>query len=73
MTRADYIAKSLIRGLSDAALVKQWELTSESESVQVSIVRGWLMDELEARYPEMFNQWLDESCDDYELRKYILG
>jgi len=34
-------------------------------------LRGWFMDELEKRFPDQFDKWLDSDCRDEDLRKFI--
>jgi hypothetical protein len=34
-------------------------------------VRGWLMDEIERRYPEAFEKWMDSDLDDDGLYQFI--
>ena len=51
-----------------------WMMISNTVSVDAAMVRGWLMDELEARNPEGFDKWLDtDECKDEELAQYILN
>lgn len=65
-------AREILKASTDAVLINQWELTSISNNENISIVRGWLMDEIERRYPEEFNKWLDsEYPKDEDLRKFI--
>lgn len=70
---AEKTAKQLISGLTDDELMTQWEMTGAIASKHIPTVRGWLMDEIESRYPEAFNRWLDGDADDNELREYING
>ena len=43
-------------------------------SLELSIVRGWIMDELEKRNPEAFDKWLDLDYPDNEsLKKLYLN
>ena len=34
-------------------------------------VRGWLMDEIELRFPVEFDKWIDSCSSDNDIRKYI--
>lgn len=43
-------------------------------SLELSMVRGWIMDELEKRNPEAFDKWLDLDYPDNEsLKKLYLN
>lgn len=55
------------------SLLNMWEITREvGPSEDNSVIRGWLMDEIELRDPVGFNAWLDQDDpDDYQLRQYI--
>lgn len=53
-------------------LLAAWETTEYLHTPEISIVRGWLMTEIERRNPKSFNAWLDQnSPEDSELRKYM--
>lgn len=66
-------AKNLIAGLTTSQLLDQWESTSDIADPNIPTVRGWLMDELEKRFPEQFDAWMDSDCRDEELRKFIFA
>ena len=40
-------------------------------SLELSTVRGWIMDELEKRNPEAFEKWLDLDYPDNESLKNL--
>ena len=71
MIKAEERARRMIAGLSTERLLEQWELTTDNNDENIYTVRGWLMDEIERRYPEAFEKWLDEDAEDENLRKYI--
>lgn len=73
MTALEKRAKNLIAGLTTSQLLDQWELTSDIADPNIPTVRGWLMDELEKRFPEQFDAWMDSDCRDEELRKFIFA
>lgn len=73
MTTAERTARNLIKGMSTEKLIEQWEATTENNDMEISTVRGWLMDEIENRYPEAFDEWLDSDCYDEELKNYIFA
>ena len=63
-----------LRTLTDEQLLTAWEFTEHLEDPQCPTIRGWLMDEIERRYPEGFNAWLDQDApEDSQLRKYIMA
>lgn len=73
MTALEKRAKNLIAGLTTSQLLDQWESTSDIADPSIPTVRGWLMDELEKRFPEQFDAWMDSDCRDEELRKFIFA
>lgn len=57
-------ARELLATRTLAELIDEWELTdlaieNRTNDPSIYTVRGWLMDELEARDPEAFNKWID--------------
>lgn len=59
MNKSEEKARNMIAALTTEKIVEQFELTDEIEDENISIVRGWLMDELEKRNPEAFEKWID--------------
>jgi hypothetical protein len=45
-----------------------FELLIDKTSLAEANVRGWIMDELEKRNPEVFETWI--LCEDVELMNY---
>ena len=67
------IHEAILHNLTMEQLVEQFEATEHVEDKDISIVRGWLMDEIEKRNPEGFDAWIDsENPADTELRNYVL-
>lgn len=74
MTAAEIKARNMIKEKSTEQLLDLWMMIRDTVSVDAAMVRGWLMDELEARNPEGFDRWLDtDECKDEELAQYILN
>lgn len=74
MTAPEKRARKTIEEMDTARLLDQFELTSDMTGEHVPTVRGWLMDEIEKRYPVAFDKWLDEDMpEDTDLRKYIFA
>ena len=71
MTAQEIKARKIIAGLSTKALVEQFEMTETVNDEYVSIVRGWLMDELEDRNPEAFDKWIEAYTD--SPRKFFIS
>lgn len=75
MTATEKIAIAKIASLTDNQLFAAWESTEkynrENHMAQV-MLRGWCMDEIEKRYPEGFDEWLDSDALDSELRHYCI-
>lgn len=60
-----------IKNSSTAKLIDLFTLADSWEDENIPTVRGWIMDELEARDPEAFDAWLEDEVSDGEaLRKY---
>ena len=72
MTNAESKMKEIISYQTTADLLDEWELTSNVNTPEVAIVRGLLMDELESRNPEAFNEWLDGEAEDSTLKYYFM-
>lgn len=62
-------ARNLIGSLATSQLLDQWEMTTTMTDPNTSTLRGWFMDELEKRFPDQFDKWLDSDCRDEDLRK----
>ena len=73
MSNAEMRAKELISKQTLDNLLTQWELTSVINDSHIPTVRGWLMEELEKRNPEAFNEWLDNDEGDNTLRNYMVA
>ena len=75
MTVQEKKARYMLRQQTTKNLLTQWELTSIMNDPYIPTVRGWIMDEIERRFPEQFNDWLsnDNALDDSTLKDYIKG
>lgn len=71
MTTAELKARKLISERSIEQLVNDFELTDKINDVNISTVRGWIMDELEKRDSVAFDKWLDVYTD--SPREFFLG
>lgn len=73
MNQSERTARNSLKGLSLEKLCDLWELTETQNTPEAPIVRGWLMDEIEARNPAGFDRWLSQDApDDKDLRHYVL-
>ncbi len=63
MSKAEIKARRMISLRNTEALVADFEATETNNDPHISIVRGWIMDELEARDPEAFDAWIDAFVD----------
>ena len=67
------IHEDILHNMTMEQLVEQFEATERINDRNISIVRGWLMDEIENRNPEGFDAWLDsENPEDNRVRNYVL-
>ncbi len=74
MTAAEMKVRKMLEGMTTTQLLDQFELTGNMIGEHIPTVRGWYMDEIEKRYPEAFDKWLDEEePEDTDLRKYIFA
>ena len=74
MTKAEMNAREIISYQTTNDLLDEWDLTLNKHSEEVYMVRGWIMDELEKRFPEEFNAWLDQDePEDADLKWFIWG
>lgn len=75
-TPATPATSAVIKLLSTGQLVSTFIQTGEMidaghPDTNLYTVRGWIMDELEARDPEAFNAWLDSDTDDAGLLEFF--
>lgn len=64
----EIIARAIIANRSTAQLCEMFEATnctSKENLLEETMVRGWIMDELEKRDAEAFNRWID--CEELAL------
>lgn len=68
-------ARQYIAGQTTSDLCDEFELTghntNQAITAQLATVRGWIMDEIEFRYPEAFEKWLEGDAEDEALKYYI--
>ena len=65
-------APAQIKNASTKKLLELWDLTENMKhSQELAIVRGWLMDELEARDPEGFDRWIDSEDPNADPKDFI--
>ena len=65
--------EDILHSMTMEQLVGLFEVTEHINDKYISIVRGWLMDEIENRNPEGLDAWLDsENPVDTQLRNYVL-
>jgi hypothetical protein len=64
--------QELLSGRTNEELIRDWMiLDTQKITSEIATVRGWLMDEIEKRFPGEFNNWI-ENCDkDDNLEHYI--
>ena len=62
----------ILNGVSDKQLFDYWDMTTTATGEHIPTVRGWLMDEIERRFPEAFDKWLDGDAEDETLRSYCI-
>lgn len=48
----------LVQHASILRLVEMFELTDNNDDESIPMVRGWIMEELEERSPEAFEEWM---------------
>lgn len=64
-------AKALLKNRPTGVLIEDFILTGLSNDENIPTVRGWIMDELEARNPDAFASWMDQDVPtDESLRLF---
>jgi hypothetical protein len=69
-------ATAIVASKTTTELIEMFEETNYRQSAKtddfeaVAMVRGWIMDQLEARNPQAFEAWLD-STEDSPARFYV--
>lgn len=72
MTKQEKTAREKLKKLSLEKLVQQFELTTNlPATIEVAMVRGWLMDAIEEKNEKGFAEWIENSDDD-NVRQYVL-
>ena len=62
----------MIKEKTTAQLIEIFIMSGHVNNPYMPTVRGWIMDELEARNHEAFDAWLEsETCEDTDLYKYF--
>lgn len=62
----------LIASRTDEQLINDWvELDKRPMTQEVADVRGWMMTEIERRWPVEFGTWMDSEDLDDDIRKFI--
>lgn len=64
-------ATAIIKGMTTKKLIEVFIETGSNNDPHIPTVRGWIMDELEARNPEAFEAWLDDYAEDADLPNYF--
>lgn len=63
---------AMLSRLSTEQLIKEFDMPEDIPiSLELSMVRGWIMDELEKRNPEAFDKWLDLDYPDNKSLKNL--
>ena len=72
---AEKKARALLSRLSLEQLIKEFDMTEDMPaSFEVSMARGWIMDELEKRDSTAYDKWLDmDYPTNKALRELYLG
>lgn len=72
---AEKKARAMLSRLSLEQLIKEFDMTEDiAVCIETSMVRGWIMDELEKRNPTAFDKWLDmDYPTNKALRELYLG
>ena len=72
---AEKKARAMLSRLSLEQLITKFDMTEDMPpSFELSLVRGWIMDELEKRNPTAYDEWLDMDYPTNEaLRELYLG
>lgn len=62
----------IIKSRTNEQLIKDWaELDNQIVTQEVADVRGWMMKEIEKRWPVEFDAWMDSEDPDDDINKFI--
>ena len=66
-------AREKLSKLTDENLVLTWKQLDKIETMTTAIakVRGWVMNEIERRWPKEFDTWMENCQDDDNIDTYI--
>lgn len=69
-------AQSIITKRTNEELIRDWKVLDTDTAkngitVEKATVRGWLMDEIEKRFPVEFDRWLENCANDDNIENYI--
>lgn len=65
--------QELISKRTDKELIRDWKvLDTQKVTPEIAVVRGWLMDEIEKRFPEAFDKWLENCEKNNNIEDYIM-
>ena len=64
--------KTNLKNLSLEKLLELWnEVSKKKTTVEVAEVRGWILEAIEDKNPEGFNEYLDGFYEDEDLRRFV--
>ena len=68
--------KDMVSTLNNKDLLETWttldkKIDSKEIEIAEATVRGWLMDEIEKRFPIEFDLWIENCMEDDNLENYI--
>lgn len=62
-----------LKNMTTEKLCELFELTENMNDENIPTVRGWIMDEIQKRNPDGFNEWLEDDLSvDSDLKKFVL-
>lgn len=75
MIKLEQKARLMIARRSDSELITDWivldEATKDDISISQAEVRGWLMDEIQKRFPQEFDNWIKNCAENDNIEDYI--
>lgn len=70
MTKTPAKVTEMMNARTTAQLVEDFAATENVNDENIYTVRGWLMDALEARNADAFNNWIDGDASIESLKKH---
>jgi hypothetical protein len=63
---------TVLKNATNEELVEIWlELDKQEVTPEIAMVRDWVMDELQKKFPKAYDKWLDNCENDDNFANYL--